>query len=146
SAFACSPSLPASATTTNSGSQAATSSPTPHNRGITHLVVRASVETPFCSTAARTVCTITGRFRHSRGSLQACRGRSCRAEQVEQHERVVAGQRGGLAALTVVADGDGVPFGPQALLDEARRCPLVLDDQDAHFKPPLMRRRGRIRR
>src|ERR1019366_8389774 len=48
------------------------------------------------------------------------------AEQVEQHERVVAGQRGGLAALTVVADGDGVPFGPQALLDEARRCPLVL--------------------
>jgi hypothetical protein len=30
-----------------------------------------------------------------------------------------------------VADGDGVPFGQQALLDEARQCPLVLDDQDA---------------
>ena len=53
---------------------------------------------------------------------------------------------GGLAALTVVADGDGLPFGPQALLDEARQCPLVLDDQDARFKHHLMRRRGRIGR
>ena len=53
------------------------------------------------------------------------------AEQAEQHERVVAGQPGGLAALSVVADGDGVPVGEQTLLDEARQCPLVLDDQDA---------------
>ena len=58
-----------------------------------------------------------------------------RERQVEQHERVIAGQRRGLPARAVVADRHGVPVGMQALLDEACERPLVFDDQDPHLNP-----------
>lgn len=57
--------------------------------------------------------------------------------QIEEDEGVVAGQSSRLAALTVVADGDGVPLGVQALLDEARERALVFDYQDPHLGSPL---------
>ena len=53
-------------------------------------------------------------------------------EQVEQHQRVVPGQRLELRLLAVVDDGDLVALGAQRLLEEPRERPLVLDDKDPH--------------
>src|ERR1035437_2634109 len=49
--------------------------------------------------------------------------------QVQQHERVIAGQSCRLAARAIVADGDRMTLCVQALLNEARQGALVFDDQ-----------------
>ena len=65
--------------------------------------------------------------------------------QVEQYQRIVAGQRGRLSARAVVADRDGVPVRAEGLLDEPGQRSFVFDHQDSHPDSPyaLMQAKSR---
>jgi len=52
--------------------------------------------------------------------------------QVEQDERVVAGQRGRLSARAIVTESDSVAVRMEGLLHEPRQRAFVFDHQDSH--------------
>ena len=105
------------------------------------VVVRATVE-PFDALFDR---RLRGHHDHRQlGSASANRVEhlepgAAREHQVEQHERIVAGQRLGDAGIAVVDDGGRVALGPERLLDEPGQRALVLDDQDSHLDGHGMR-------